>query len=105
MKDAEAKHRADEAVLTKKQQQKNQEIASIDTKLERIKSQLAAANEIIEDGNAKFQAALQCKQLDTVRKDLQSAQSKIDIGIDRKRKAEDRILVLNNKKLKLNQKT
>lgn len=96
---AESKRKADEAASAEKQQHKTNEIASIDIELEQTKGQLQAASEILESGNSKLQDALQNSKLD--RKSLQSAQSKINIGIEMKRKAEDRIQQLRNKKLKL----
>ena len=58
---------------------------------------MTAATEIIEEGNEKLQEALSTKgKLD--RNLVQRAQSKIEIGIDRKRKLEGQLDILMKKK-------
>lgn len=57
---------------------------------------MKAANKIIEDGNSKLQEALSKGKLD--RNLVQRAQSKIEIGIDRKRKLESQLDTLVKKK-------
>ena len=71
----------------------------INDKIETFKNQLNAANKNIDDGNDKLQSVLQAKHLD--RNSLQSAQSKIEIGLERKRKIETEIEALKAKRLKL----
>ena len=52
----------------------------VDSKIRKCELSVKAANEIIEDGNKKLQEALSCKKLD--RNIVQSAQSKIEIGLE-----------------------
>ena len=51
------------------------------------------------DANVTLQKALSAKKLD--RNVVQNAQSKIEIGIDRKRKLEESLAVLKKKKAEL----
>lgn len=68
----------------------------IESDIKKCEVSLQAADEIICDANKDLQTALTATKLD--RNVLCQAQSKIDIGIDRKRKLEESIAILKKKK-------
>ena len=57
---------------------------NIDGDIRHCENSIKAADNIIADANVTLQKALSVKKLD--RNEVQNAQSKIEIGIDRKRK-------------------
>ena len=70
-------------VETAARQEKRNELEQIEAEISKIETCMTAATEIIEEGNEKLQEALSTKgKLD--RNLVQRAQSKIEIGIDRK---------------------
>ena len=84
-------------------QEKKTVLEGINSKIENCEHQIKAANDIIEDGNAKPRAALDVdgskKRIE--RDVVQAAQSKIDIGLERKRKLENDLKELQKKKSKI----
>ena len=84
-------------VETAARQEKRNELEQIEAEISKIETCMTAATEIIEEGNEKLQEALSTKgKLD--RNLVQRAQSKIEIGIDRKRKLEGQLDILMKKK-------
>jgi len=78
---------------------KKQACESIEMDIKNCEMSLKAADEIISDANNSLQKALAGKKLD--RNLVQQAQSKIEIGIDRKRKLEETLASLKKKKCDL----
>ena len=99
MKEEEKRQREEENMLSAQEKKNKAEFEEIDLQLERLNSQLQAANEIIEEGHSKLEEELKSKCLD--RNKLQAANSKIEIGLDRKRKLEGQIDSVQEKKRKL----
>ena len=79
-----------------------QEREEIDKELARCDANLQVASQIIEEGNKRLLDGLNSKTLD--RKILQDAQSRIDTGIERKRKIEEEAASLRRKKMRLSNK-
>ena len=100
LEEKEKKEREDAAAIAEVTQNKENKLDEVDSKIRKCELSVKAANEIIEDGNKKLQEALLCKKLD--RNIVQSAQSKIEIGLERKRKCENDLVALKEKRLKLN---
>ena len=75
------------------------ELDEVRSKMSKCELSVKAGNKII-DGNKKLQEPLSCKKLD--RDTVQSAQSKIEIGLKWKRKCENDLVALKQKRLKLN---
>ena len=105
VKNAHAKYKADLAQKEKMKEEENkckkQEIADaatikeakdkvdqIELEILKCESSSKAASEIIEDGNNKLQEELSTKNKQLDCNKIQCAQSKIEIGIQRKRKLE-----------------
>ena len=84
-------------------QEKKTVLEGINSKIENCEHQIKAANDTVEDGNANLRAALDVdgskKRIE--RDVVQAAQSKIDIGLERKRKLENDLKELQMKKSKL----
>lgn len=101
---AEAKkvqERIDERAVAE-QKRMVQEREEIDKELARCDANLQVASQIIEEGNKRLLDGLNSKTLD--RKILQDAQSRIDTGIERKRKIEEEAASLRRKKMRLSNK-
>ena len=67
--------------------------------MERLECDIQVADAIIQEGNEQLQKLISSKNLN--RKELQSAQSKLDIGLQRKRKCIHDIANLKKKKRNL----
>ena len=80
----------------KSNKEKADEIAA---ELERLECDIQVADAIIQEGNEQLQKLISSKNLN--RKELQSAQSKLDIGLQRKRKCVHDIANLKKKKRNL----
>lgn len=106
-------HQAEKEALRKKEEEiqkrkdadaaekekRKTELQEINNEISKLQSYLQAANEIIHDGKESLDKALQAKTLN--RNDLQAAHSKMEVGLERKRKLEDQLNVLGEKKRKL----
>ena len=84
-------------------QEKKTVLEAINSNIANCEHQIKAANDIVEDGNANLRAAL---DVDGSKKRIErdvvhAAQSKIDIGLERKRKLENDLKELQKKKSKL----
>ena len=66
--------------------------------MERLHSNIQVADAIIQEGNEQLQKVLCTAHQQINRKELQSAQSKIDIGLQRKRKCDKELTLLREKK-------
>ena len=73
----------------------------IKSKIEKCELQIKAADDIIEDGNHNLEAALDNANKKVDRNAVQTAHSKIGIGLERKRELEADLKDLNKKKMKL----
>ena len=80
----------------KSNKEKADEIAA---EMERLECDIQVADAIIQEGNEQLQKLISSKNLN--RKELQSAQSKLDIGLQRKRKCVHDIANLKKKKRNL----
>ena len=75
------------------------ECEKIDSEIKKCEVNLKVANKIVEDGNKQLQDALSKSKLD--RNKIQQAQSKIETGLERKRKIENELHSLQQKRKKL----
>ena len=83
-----------------KKTEKKNELVYIDKEIQLKTGDLKVAEDRISEGNLKLQKALRETKLS--RKDIQEAQSLIDMGIERKRKVEEDLVQLNKKRKLLN---
>ena len=71
------------------------ECEKIDSEIKKCEVNLKVANEIVEDGNKQLQDALSKSKLDWNK--MQQAQSKIETGLEWKRKIENELHSLQQK--------
>ena len=88
MKDEENKREKQAIADAATRQGAKDKLDKIELEVLKYESSLKAANEIIEDSNNKQQEELSTKNKHLDRNKIQCAQSKIEIGIQRKRKLE-----------------
>ena len=99
LEEQERRKRQEEADNAQHQAEKQSHVDKLNDDIERCEIGLKTAEEIIDQGNAKLQDALSSKVLN--KNDLVSAQTKIGIGLDRKRQCDKELAALKLKKAKL----
>ena len=101
IENAEKAKRKEKEESVTRQALKSKEIELINVEIEKCKSSLKVADDIIDNAKENLQDALGKKNVDRVL--TQQALSKIEIGTERKRKFQNDLDSLINKKKKLNE--
>jgi len=99
LEEQEKRNRQEQADIARHEAQKQSIADKLNEDIERCEIGLKTAEEIIDQGNAKLHDALFGKTLD--KNALVSAQTKISIGLERKRKCDKELAALKLKKMKL----
>ena len=95
--EVEKRIKESQAAISKAQIAKT-ECEKIDSEIKKCEVNLKVANKIVEDGNKQLQDVLSKSKLD--RNKIQQAQSKIETGLERKRKIENKLHSLQQKRKK-----
>ena len=96
--DAEKKEKISQQKAKTALESNKDKLDEIVADMERLHSNIQVADAIIQEGNEQLQKVLCTAHQQINRKELQSAQSKIDIGLQRKRKCDEELTLLREKK-------
>ena len=76
-------------------------LAEVESEIERLQSNIQIADAMVYERNKQLQKLLCSTSKNIERKKIQSAQSKINVGLERKRKLDDNLVRCWEKKKKL----